>query len=126
MLQLYFLIIFCDAVSGLALLAAGRAETPFLSGRNRFALGIVTVLVSLLVLVSPVESAIPVLGDLFPALAGLAAGLTLLYDHLRRDDGAEVPTTVLGFLIGANRGRIGFLSIVAAALHFLLPAALII
>jgi hypothetical protein len=124
MLQLYFLIIFCDAVSGIALLSAVRGGTPFLSGRNRFALGIVTVLVSLLTLVSPVESALPILGDLFP---GLAAGFVLLYEHVSAErGGAEAPASILAFLVSANRGRIGFLSITAAALHFLLPAAVII
>jgi hypothetical protein len=126
MLQLYFLIIFCDAVSGIALLGAARGGTPFLSGKNRFALGIVTVLVALLTLVSPVESDIPVLGDLFPALAGLAAGFTLLYDSLSPERGTEAPASVIAVLVSANRGRLGFLSITAAALHFLLPAAVII
>ena len=134
MLQLYFLSVFCDLAAGLTLIMGERnAQTvrvPLLVEPYRFVLGIVTVIVGLLVLISPVDGDVPIAGDLVPALAAIASGLTLIYDYFHNEapegaEGAET-THIVALLLTVHRKTIGFLGIIAGTLHFLLPKVMFI
>jgi hypothetical protein len=133
MLQFYFLSILANLLAGTALTAeylAGRfpAFAPFrdlLSRRGwRACLGVLAAVVGFLKLLirsSPAD--VPVVGDLIPALAGMAMGASLLL-HVVREKSDVTPVGRLERVALAYRVPLGFIGIAAAVLHFLLPAAL--
>jgi len=133
MLQFYFLSIAANVLAGVALLAeylGGRfpAFAPFrdlLSRRAyRATLGVLAAVVGFLKLLIRSSAAdVPVLGDLIPALAGLAMGASLLL-HVVREK-ADLPD--IGRLERAAlayRVPLGAAGVVVGVLHFLLPGAL--
>jgi len=130
MIQLYFLSILCNGLSGYLLFAGdenGPAEKPkFLGPTFYLVLGIMSAVVGVLKLLSPER--IPILGDLLPAVAGVAAGFMLIFGIYRR----ELPSTAQsqGAMDRAGTSSLRFrkfigLGLLAAALvHFLFPQAL--
>ena len=93
MLQFYFLSILLNAVTGLVLLFANQNQQEE-SGSHmvpevaydetfRLVLGILTGIVGFFKLLTVVRGDVPVLGDLFAAVAGMAAGFMLLYEFYR-------------------------------------------
>jgi hypothetical protein len=133
MLQFYFLSILANLLGGLALTAeylAGRFPSfaPFrdlLSRRGwRASIGVLAAAVGFLkLLIRSTPSDVPVVGDLIPALAGLAMGASLLL-HVVREKSDVSPLGRLERAAMAYRVPLGFAGIAAAILHFLLPAAL--
>ncbi len=133
MLQFYFLSIMANLLAGFSLTAeylAGRfpAFAPFrdlLSRRGwRASLGALAAVVGFLkLLIRSVPSDVPVVGDLVPALLGLAMGISLLLQVVRERSGQEPPGRLERVAL-AYRVPLGFAGIAAAILHFLLPAAL--
>jgi hypothetical protein len=133
MLQFYFRSILANLLAGTALTAeylAGRfpAFAPFrdlLSRRGwRACLGVLAAVVGFLKLLirsSPAD--VPVVGDLIPALAGMAMGASLLL-HVVREKSDVTPVGRLERVALTYRVPLGFIGIAAAVLHFLLPAAL--
>ena len=133
MIQLYFLSILCNGVAGYVLFAgseeASEERNLRLSINNPtfiLILGILSAVVGLLKLLSPVR--IPILGDLVPALAGLIAGFILVFGIYRLNTPVdseaqrnlnEVSTNLLRL-----RKTIGLGLMVVALLHFLFPDAL--
>ena len=130
MLPVYFLSILFNALAGY-ILAFGKEEAE--SGSLSFSLNNETVrlviggiafVTGILKILSPVavEGNVPVVGDLFPALAGLAGGLILIFDFYRS---RTADSSVIDFmerlasLAGKNRKIYGFVCIGAAALHFI-------
>ncbi|MDR2865213.1 MAG: hypothetical protein LBV68_06375 [Spirochaetaceae bacterium] len=148
MLQLYFLSVFCDTAAGIMILRGfGEKKSTDRALQHidtyRFVLGILTVLTGLLVLINPIDGTTPILGDLFPALAGVLSGLTLIYEYLGKDStftfsDAESPVSVpdsdffrknnnmIVLVLRANQRTIGYISIIAGILHFLLPSFMFI
>jgi hypothetical protein len=133
MLQFYFLSILSNGLAGVALTAeylAGRFPSfgPFrdlLSRRGyRTAIGVLAAAVGFLkLLIRSTASDVPVVGDLIPALAGMAMGASLLL-HVVRERSEVSPPGWLERAALAYRVPLGFAGIAAAILHFLLPAAL--
>ncbi len=133
MLQFYFLSILANLLAGLALTAeylAGRFPgfAPFrdlLSRRGwRASIGVLAAVVGFLKLLIRSSAAdVPVVGDLVPALAGMAMGASLLL-HVARERSDLSPLGRLERAALAYRVPLGFAGIAAAVLHFLLPAAL--
>jgi hypothetical protein len=131
MIQFYFLSIICNGVAGFLLATdrAGSAESiedsQKLSLGNetfRLVLGVLTVLTGILKLLSPVQGEVPVIGDIFPAFAGLAAGFSLLFEYYRRSSTLQSEKTEgLGHFIDKNKKWIGIAALVSAVLHFLIP-----
>ncbi|MDR1373714.1 MAG: hypothetical protein LBJ24_01945 [Treponema sp.] len=132
MIQIYFLSIFLNALAGYVLVIGGEeertdSETQFRfsinNGTFRLILGVLTAITGLLKLLSPVQGDVPVAGDLFSALAGLAAGLILLFDFYRSRS-SLVPERLekAGDFLLQGRKWIGFAVIAAAILHFMFPA----
>jgi hypothetical protein len=140
MIQLYFLSILCNGLTGYILIRNdsgddGLIETSMrFSARNstfRLGLGIVSAVTGLLKLLSPVSDNWPVLGDLIPGLAGIAAGFMLIFGYYREhaSDVAfsgegkmdHIGDSVLKFQKGA-----GFALLFLALLHFLFPRAILL
>jgi hypothetical protein len=129
-IQVYFLSILCNALSGFVLLSdgfegEGVSNGFFKNSSFRLCLGIVTAVVGLLKFLSVVPGNYPMVGDIAPALGGLFSGAALLYDFYRAH--ATIPSktveSISGF-IGIRKKVIGWLAIAAAVLHFLFPTAL--
>jgi hypothetical protein len=134
MTQFYFLSILLNAVSG-ALLLRGPSMSPepaspllpsFLERDTpQLALGALTMLCGLLKLLSSFRGDLPVIGDLFPAAAGLAAGFLLVFRFYRKrstleDERAER----FSVLAEKNAKFIGLAALASSALHFFFPGVL--
>ena len=125
MLQLFFLSISLNALAGVSLLA-GLSEDRMAQIREflhkaafRFGLGVATAAVGFLKFIvrSPLDEAV-FLGDLLPAVAGLAAGTALLADvYMTRREGTETAIRLQKVLKYA-RIPVGAISIGASVLHF--------
>ena len=135
MLQFYFLSILLNALTGSVLLFAAQtdaaAETDsripsFVYDETfRLVLGILTALTGFFKLLTVVRGDVPVVGDLLPALAGLAGGITLLYEFYKKRssfDETSLPSLFRSLVTGQR--YIGIVSLVSAALHFLFPTVL--
>jgi uncharacterized membrane protein HdeD (DUF308 family) len=120
MLQLYFLSVFCNTVGGIVLITNfGRNDEWPRVDTYRFVLGILSVLTGLLVLISPIAGSIA--GDLLPALAGLACGVTLIYEYFDTEPEEGDAPNVVRILLLTNQKMIGYISATVGILHFLLP-----
>jgi hypothetical protein len=127
MMQLYFLSILFNAVSGYILFDGRESEATSsfaLNGGNRsfrLSLGILTALTGFISLIA--GRGLPVLGDFIPALCGLASGGALLFDFYRSS--ATLPTEKAALdavdIIDKYKKPLGVVSMAAAVLHFLLP-----
>jgi hypothetical protein len=130
MIQVYFLSILCNALSGFVLLS-GSPETGIVSKdlfKNpsfRFVLGIVTAVIGLLKLLSVVPGNYPVVGDIVPAAGGLAAGAMLIYEFYKEHATLTSPSVErVSAFVSARQRIIAGVSIATAVLHFLFPTAL--
>lgn len=135
MLQFYFLSILLNAVTGLVLLFAEQSRREEGSSvmfpdvaydeTFRLVLGILTGIVGFFKLLTVVRGDVPVLGDLFPAVAGMAAGFMLLYEFYRSRSSVteeSLPPVVMRFI--ASKRYVGIIAIVSASTHFLFPTVL--
>jgi hypothetical protein len=132
MIQFYFLSILLNGVTGYILSFGGdEPELPVESGRRfslnnntfRLVLGILLAVTGLLKLLSPTD--IPIIGDLLPALLGLAAGFVLVFGYYR--ERATVDSEKAARFeesIRRYKKWLGFALLGSAALHFLFPQAL--
>jgi hypothetical protein len=138
MLQLYFLSVSVNLLAGMILsadwLAARfsgiRSMTDGLSGRRgRLVIGMAALLVGFVTLLLPAQPPI-LIGDLVPSVAGLAMGVTLLFEVLRQEalfpaervNGDPPPSHVPA----GYRVPLGLFGIAAALVHFFLPERLIL
>ncbi|MDR1908483.1 MAG: hypothetical protein LBQ35_01015 [Spirochaetaceae bacterium] len=136
MTQFYFLSILLNALSGGLLLssAPGGYETapdspllpPFLAKETpQLVLGGLTVLCGIFKLLSVFPGDLPVLGDFFPSVAGLAAGFMLVFRFYRKRGTLEDEKTErFSALAEKNRKFIGIAALASSALHFLFPGVL--
>jgi hypothetical protein len=144
MIQLYFLSILCNGLSGYILFAGNEGEgapedsaADYIEKSIRFSLntptfhlvlGILCVVTGVLKLLSPTMDGILILGDLIPSAAGVIAGILLIFGIYRQDISAapENPGALDRFGISLLKFRraIGFGLMVVACLHFLFPKAL--
>jgi hypothetical protein len=139
MIQLYFLSILCNGLSGYILFAGKEGETieegAFLSLNSpifHLVLGILSVVTGVLKLLSPLPSitgnTVYILGDLVPSTAGITAGLLLIFGMYRQ--GSTAGSESMGELdrIGSNllrfRKTFGLGLMLVAVMHFLFPQAL--
>jgi hypothetical protein len=144
MIQFYFLSILFNVLAGFFLVAesshdadkdgvfsehSGSPNLPaFLKNESlRLILGVLSMVMGLLKILSSTKGDIPVIGDLFPAAAGLVAGFVLVFDFYRNQSSLEEDHTANAgrFLLNHKRA-VGFASIAAAALHFLFPSVLLL
>jgi len=134
MVQLYFLSILCNALSGYVLFTGNDNKTsekpPSFADNPTFnlVLGILSAVTGVLKLLSPTVDKIPILGDLVPAISGVAAGLVLIFGIYRQSTPSASPSTnsldSLAGTILAFRKPFGLGLLAVALLHFLFPEAL--
>ncbi|MDR3276110.1 MAG: hypothetical protein LBT11_02675 [Treponema sp.] len=134
MMQFYFLSILLNAVTGFILVTDKDREEPDTlasfrldpsNGNFRFVLGLLTAVMGLLRLLSSTD--VPVVGDIIPALAGLASGFSLIFDFYRSK--TTLPSERVektGEFFQKNKRWLGFTAIGAALLHFLFPGLLLL
>ena len=132
MIQIYFLSIFFNMVTGYTLITEDEKDAleirPGFSLRDekiRWILGILCMITGILKLLSPTEGDVLILGDLVPAVIGFAAGLILVLENYRNRSTRE-PKENANFdkALMRNRKIIGFVALAIAAVHFLFPKVL--
>ena len=135
MLQFYFLSVLLNAITGFVLLFVDKDDPDVISEGKvpaimqdetfRLVLGILTCITGFFKLLTAVRGDVPVIGDLLPALAGLAGGFTLLYEFYKTRstlDEESLPSVVQKIVAGKR--YIGISCLFAAVLHFLFPTLL--
>lgn len=135
MMQFYFLSIVCNVLAGLALLlnAEESGAMPLVEGlretfkneTTRLVLGILSLIAGLFKILSVVRMDVVVVGDLLPALAGILASIALFNEYYTARSTIErTPNPVFVAIFITRKKWIGWMAIVAAALHFLFPNVL--
>jgi len=133
MIQLYFLSILCNGLSGYLLFAGNENEavekTRLSNPTYHLVLGILSAVVGVLKLLSPNADKILILGDLLPSVSGLAAGFLLIFGIYRQDSSSTSQTetsslNTLGLSLLRFRKSIGLGLLAVALLHFLFPQTL--
>ena len=154
MLQIYFLSILLNVVAGLILVyatdftakkseAAEDAEAENQDSEvekisddstdsegdsvfdKKLVVAILSGLTGVLKLLSTVQNDVPVIGDLIPAVAGLAACFALLIEFYIQKSKVELklPAFLTTVFIG-GRKYLGIFCIIAGVLHFIFPRVL--
>jgi hypothetical protein len=136
MIQFYFLSIILNALTGYTLITdTGEEDAVIESGFRwslhnetcRLILGILTILMGLLKILSAIQGDVAVIGDLIPALAGFLSGFVLAFEYYRNRSTLEPEhTEKIEYLLIRNKKWIGFIALIAAALHFLFPSVLLL
>jgi hypothetical protein len=139
MVQLYFLSIILNGLAGFLLVFGDVIEGDstangfklFLSSWGvRLVIGILAAITGVLKFLSPIMNKTPILGDMIPALAGLAAGFILTFGFYRenstKDESNEGKLDRIGDTFLHYKKVAGVVLLVVAALHFLFPTALLL
>ncbi|MCL2139092.1 MAG: hypothetical protein FWH41_06125 [Treponema sp.] len=134
MVQLYFLSILFNGIAGFLLFFGdsektdsfeNNAKMPLSGSGHRLILGIITAIIGFLKLLLPMRTII--VGDLFPAAAGLLGGFILIFDYYR-EHSAKIEgsgkISQIGDVFLVYRKIAGIVLFVVTGLHFLLPYAL--
>ena len=139
MFQIYLLTVITTLLAGLALASGFLSErfprfsdlTEFTANTTyRLILGILSLLIGIINAFSTYPGDIPVLGELFPSLAGLAAGILLIVQFItsRPPSGSESKAADLADLAdrverfsGPYTAIVGLAVIIVGILHAVLP-----
>ena len=91
----------------------------------RLVTAILSALVGLMKLLSTVQGDMPLIGDLIPAVAGLAGAFALLIEYYsqKSDVGFNLPVFLTSIFVG-GRKYLGIFCILAGILHFIFPRVL--
>jgi hypothetical protein len=128
MVQVYLLSVVLNALTGIILAfykeEPDRGALSFSLNNEtvRLIVGGLAFITGILKILSPSPEDVKVIGDLFPALAGLAGGFILVFEFYRNK---ATDSAVLEYmerfasLLGRNRKIIGLVCIAASALHFI-------
>ena len=130
MVQFYVLSVLTNMLTGLFLASDSAAKSSLFAQMRaamddkgfKFALGLATLIVGLLKILSPIEGDVPIIGDLLPAASGLFTGGLLLMDFFR--DSSDIESEALDKLdskLLGNRKLFGMGAAVIGFLHFLMP-----
>ena len=139
MLQFYFLTIVLNALGGYILISSD--EEAVLEFKSNFAngftlkdetfklvVGILSAVMGLLKILSPIEGDIPIIGDLLIAISSFAVGFILIFENYRNRASAEDTenSEKMSRLLVRNKKIVGIISLVLAALHFIFPRVLLL
>ncbi|MBR5866772.1 MAG: hypothetical protein IKZ04_02565 [Spirochaetaceae bacterium] len=145
MLQFYFLSVLLNLITGLILFCSEKNVTKeiatteevqpqvqekndvlgFMDNKNfKLVLGVLSVLVGLMKLLSVVQNDVPVIGDLLPSAAGLVGGFCILLDFYKNSSTVEMNPNKFVQFVSENQKSIGIFCIVVAVLHFIFPKVL--
>jgi len=127
MIQLYFLSILCNSLSGYILFSENENINkiePLNNPTFQLTLGILAIVTGVLKLLSPMR--FPILGDLVPAAGGIVAGFLIIFGISRQDKPSPSPSSLETLCTSLLRFRkqLGLGLLAASILHFLLPEAL--
>lgn len=130
MIQFYFLSIVLNFFAGYALLFDPEAKTGALEGVRelfrdetlRLVLGVLAMTIGVFKLLSAVRGDIPIIGDIFPAAAGLLSGFALVLEYYRSRTTLHVKASdKIHLIFVKNRKWLGIGAIMASFAHFLFP-----
>ncbi|MBQ0168121.1 MAG: hypothetical protein KBT02_13530 [Treponema sp.] len=123
MMQVYFLSVLFNAAAGLILITGERSNDTLLSNKSfRLVTGICTLVTGFLKLFIIAQPDIIILGDLLPAVAGLAGGANILIDYYREYTTVEISLSAFFHkLFITGRKYVGIICIIISVLHFLFP-----
>lgn len=130
MVQIYFLLVLLNILTGLLLARQGLKRSlgvwdqwfvPFDHKMVRGLLGLGTFLTGFLGLIFVLPGDQIFLGDLFPSLTALLGGTVLVLDYYRKPP-EEGQTAPLEDFLASNRIIIGVVCLVFGLLHFFSPA----
>ncbi|MDR1318981.1 MAG: hypothetical protein LBJ90_05100 [Treponema sp.] len=138
MIQLYFLSVLFNGLSGYLFIWGDGGEKETIESSFRFSLhnetfhlvlGILSAVTGLLKLLSPSIDNIPILGDLVPALMGLLAGFILVFGYYREHKSVtnqeeDGKLDKLGEALLKYKKGFGLILLVTALAHFIFPQAL--
>ena len=140
MVQLYFLAIVFNGLAGFLFVfgdlgggdsAENNAKFSFVGSGFRLIIGILAAIIGILKLLLPMGEAgkvgLPILGDLLPAIMGLAAGFMLIFGFYRERSShvnSEEKINRFGEIALHYKKAVGIALLVSALLHFLFPSAL--
>ncbi len=134
MLQFYFLSIVTNVLGGFALsfdtigdrfTGLSSLGELFEKNRTRMILGIIAIVFGVFKLLSVTKGDIPVVGDLIPALSGIAIGITLTVESYKQRSDVTTPAVErIDNVFVRNKSLIGIIGIVVGVLHFLFPTVL--
>ncbi len=129
MVQFYLLSVLMNIVSGYALVSTDAEPRgtkmdgirEFLrDGTIRLVLGILCAAVGFFKLLTVMRGDVPVVGDLVPSLAGLAAGFSLLLEFYKGNSNVTTPALdKLDAIFVSQRRVVGIVAIVSGFVHFL-------
>ena len=135
MVQLYFLSIVLNGLIGFLLVFGDITEGTstdkgirlfFSSWGGRLVIGIIAAIMGVLKFLLPMARP-PILGDMFPALAGIVAGFILIFGFYRENSAKsdnEGNLDRIGDMFLHYKKIAGIVLLAVAVLHFLLPNAL--
>lgn len=128
MVQIYFLLVLFNVVTGLVLARAGLKRSlgpweawfaPFEHRMVRGLLGVVTFLSGFLGLIFVLPGDQIFLGDLFPAISALLGGTILVLEYYRHEKPADSPQ-LEDFLV-SNKIIVGVVCLTFGIIHFFSP-----
>ncbi len=91
----------------------------------RLVIAILSGFTGILKLLSTIQNDVPVIGDLIPAIAGLAACFALLIEYYIQKSSVELKLpAVLSTIFIGGRKYLGIFCIIAGVLHFIFPRVL--
>jgi len=135
--QIFFLSIVFNGLTGFLFVFGdmGKSDSTENSGKFSFVsngfllvIGILAGITGLLKLLIPMYG-MPILGDLLPAVAGVAAGFMLIFGFYREHSSVvDVEGTInhFGEVILHYKKPIGIILLASAVLHFLFPRAFLL
>jgi len=136
MVQFYALSVVINVLCGLLLtLEENEKRTGVMSRLKKalddrgvkFVLGSGALVVGVFKILTPMAGDVPVIGDLLPALAGVAVGGVFLTEFYRSSSDVSTETVQkLDNTLLVNKRYIGILAVGSAVVHFLMPGVLIV
>ena len=134
MIQLYFLSILCNGLSGYILFADNTGEDlnkeplSFNNPTFHLVLGILGAVTGFLKILSPLHDKAYIVGDLLPAVAGIVAGFLLIFGIYRKEiysiSESDKSLDYLASSLLRFRKPLGLAVFIIALLHFIFPSAL--
>lgn len=116
--------IFGDVTDGEVSSGGIFSEGSFISDKTfRLVLGVLTAFVGVIKLLPLASDGVAILGDFFPALAGIFIGLCFVIEYL--SDNISMPDIIESIFVDSKK-YIGFFSLGAGLLHFLLPQIILL
>lgn len=122
-MQVYFLSVLLNACAGLMLITDRNSPKAFFSNRQaRLVIGALAVVTGFLKLFIIVQPDIIIIGDLFPVIAGIAGGASILIEYYKEYTTVEISLNdFFEKLFVKGKKYVGILCLIVSLLHFLFP-----